>query len=78
MSVAAYHFFLYFQVFNKFNFSQSDFVLFFYFSLSSPNNNSGSLVTKLPHTLLIVNPPTFYYTLSYRSPGLHGKIVLVL
>ena len=35
------------------------------------------MVTKLPHTLLIVNPPICYCTLSYRSPEPHGKIVLV-
>ena len=49
--------------------------LFFYYTLSSPKTNSGSLVMKLPHTLLTVNPPICYCTLSYRSPGPQDKIV---
>ena len=46
--------------------------------MSSPKTNSGSLVTKLPPTLLNVNPPICYCTLSYRLPGPHVKIVLGL
>ena len=79
MSVTAYRFFFFcFSSSRSTNliFQKSDFVLFLYFTLSSPKTNSGSLGTKLPHTLLIVNPPIFYCTLSYRSPGPHGKIVL--
>ena len=75
MSVAAYPLLLLLQAFDKFNFSKSNFVLFFYFTLSSPKTNSGSLVTKLPHTLLIVNSPVFHRTLIYRSPGPHDQIV---
>ena len=76
MSVEAYLYLVYFQAFSKFKFSKIDFVLFFYFTWSSLKTSSGSLVTILPHTLLIVNPPICYCTFSYRSPGPHGKIVL--
>ena len=69
-------FLLQFQAFNKFNFSKSDFALIFLFTQCSLKTNSGSLVIKLPHTLLIVNPPIYYCILSQRSPGPHGKIVL--
>ena len=38
--------------------------------------NFGSLVTKLSHTLLIVNSPIYYCILSYRLPNPHGRTVL--
>ena len=45
-------------------------------NLNLIKTHSGSLVMKLPYTLLILNPPICYCTLSYRSPRSHGKIVL--
>ena len=40
------------------------------------NIKFGSLVTKLPQTLLSVIHPICYFSLSYRSPEPRAKIVL--
>ena len=55
---------------------QKEICFIFLFAQTFSKTNSGSLVIKLPHTLLLVNPPIYHCILSQISPGPHGKIVL--
>ena len=59
MSVVAYLFCFSSKRLASLIFQKNDFALFFCFAYSSPKTSSGSLVLKLPQTLLIVKTLQF-------------------